>query len=120
MTVKYTNSWGDYLLEKKYAKELIEEGCVIISQHSDTAGPAVACEETDAGQPVYLVAYNQSMAQVAPTTYLTGAKINWEPYMVQAVKAVLEGKKSRTAQAERSMEMTLGPALKKDGCRCLN
>ena len=93
MTVKYTNSWGDYLLEKKYAKELIEEGCVIISQHSDTAGPAVACEETDAGQPVYLVAYNQSMAQVAPTTYLTGAKINWEPYMVQAVKAVLEGKK---------------------------
>lgn len=112
MTVKYTNSWGDYLLEKKYAKELIEEGCVIISQHSDTAGPAVACEETDAGQPVYLVAYNQSMAQVAPTTYLTGAKINWEPYMVKAVKAVLEGKKIEDCTGGTVNENDVGAGFK--------
>lgn len=92
MTVKYTNSWGDYQIEKEYAKELIEEGCVIISQHSDTAGPAVACEETDRTQVVYYVSYNDSMQEVAPTTYLTGAKINWIPYMTGAVKAVLEGK----------------------------
>lgn len=92
MTVKYTNSWGDYQIEKEYAKELIEEGCVIISQHSDTAGPAVACEETDRTQVVYYVSYNDSMQDVAPTTYLTGAKINWIPYMTGAVKAVLEGK----------------------------
>ena len=59
---------------------LIDEGCVIISQHSDTAGPATACEETAAGTPVYLVSYNQSMEDVAPTTYLTGCKINWELY----------------------------------------
>lgn len=89
MTVKYTNSWGSYQLEKEYAKELIEEGCVIISQHSDTAGPAVACEETDRSQAVYYVSYNDSMQDVAPTTYLTGSKINWTPYIVGAVKAVL-------------------------------
>ncbi|MBO5153484.1 MAG: BMP family ABC transporter substrate-binding protein [Eubacterium sp.] len=93
MTVKYTNSWNDYALEKKYAQQLIGEGCVIISQHSDTAGPAVACEQTDASQNVYLVAYNQSMADVAPTTYLTGCKINWEPYILAAAGAVLNGKK---------------------------
>ena len=52
MTVKYTNSWNDYVLEKKYAEQLIREGCVIISQHSDTAGPAVACEQTDSSQIV--------------------------------------------------------------------
>ena len=62
---------------------------MIISQHSDTAGPATACEETAAGTPVYLVSYNQSMEDVAPTTYLTGCKINWEPYMMGAVDAVL-------------------------------
>lgn len=89
MTVRYTNKWNDYRTEKKYAKDLIDEGCVIISQHSDTAGPATACEETAAGTPVYLVSYNQSMEDVAPTTYLTGCKINWKPYMMGAVDAVL-------------------------------
>lgn len=92
MTVKYTNTWGDYHLEKECAKELIEEGCVIISQHSDTMGPAVACEETDRSQEVYYVSYNESMADIAPTTYLTGSKVNWEPYMMKAVEAVLSGK----------------------------
>ena len=46
MTVKYTYKWNDYRTEKKYARELIDEQCIIISQHSDTAGPATACEET--------------------------------------------------------------------------
>lgn len=92
MTVKYTYKWNDYLLEKKYAAELINEGCVIISQHSDTAGPAIVCEETDAGTPVYLISYNQSMADIAPTTYITGCKINWKPYVTGAVGAVLEGR----------------------------
>lgn len=92
MTVKYTNTWGNYLLEKECAKALIDEGCVIISQHSDTAGPAVACEETDRSQVVYYVSYNESMGDIAPTTYLTGCKINWEPYMTKAVEAVLSGK----------------------------
>ena len=93
MTVKYTNSWNDYMLEKKYAEQMIREGCVIISQHSDTAGPAVACEQTDASQIVYLASYNQSMADVAPSTYLTGCKINWEHYILAAVEAVLSDKK---------------------------
>lgn len=91
MTVKYTNTWSNYYLEKECARELIDEGCVIISQHSDTSGPAVACEETDRSKVVYYVSYNESMRDVAPTTYLTGSKINWSPYMLQAVEAVLSG-----------------------------
>lgn len=98
MTVMYTNSWNNYTLEKKYAKELIEqEGCVIISQHSDTMGPATACEEEDRSREVYCVSYNESMSDIAPTTYLTGTRINWEPYITQAVKAVLENRKIESA-----------------------
>lgn len=93
MTVKYTNTWSSYALEKKCAEELIQEGCVIISQHSDTAGPAVACEETESDHIVYHVGYNQSMADIAPTTYLTGSTINWKPYIMAAVEAVLKDKK---------------------------
>lgn len=93
MTVKYTNSWSNYQLEKTAARELINEGCVIISQHSDTSGPAAACEETERTRTVYYVSYNESMRDIAPTTYLTGSKINWCPYMTKAVGAVLEGKR---------------------------
>lgn len=38
MEVNYTNSWGDYDTEKTMATAMIEDGCVIISQHSDTEG----------------------------------------------------------------------------------
>lgn len=93
MTVKYTNSWSNYHLEKTFAEELIEENCIIISQHSDTSGPAAACEETDVSKSVYYVSYNESMRDIAPTTYLTGSKINWTPYMTKAVEAVLAEKK---------------------------
>lgn len=65
---------------------------MIISQHSDTTGPAVACEEVKGEKIVYHVGYNQSMADVAPTTYLTGCRINWEPYISSAVQAVIEGR----------------------------
>ena len=91
MTVKYTNTWSSYSTEKQAAKELVDEDCVVISQHSDTAGPATACEETSSDVPVFNVSYNQSMLDVAPTTYLTGCKIDWKPYMKAAVDAVLNG-----------------------------
>ncbi|SDB59557.1 basic membrane protein A [Ruminococcaceae bacterium FB2012] len=92
MDVKYTNTWGNYAIEKKVAKEFIDDGCVIISQHSDTTGPAVACEEAFAYKNVYHVGYNQSMIDVAPTSSLISSRINWEPYMTGACEAVLKDK----------------------------
>jgi len=93
MSVKYTNSWNNYSLEKKYAKELIEEGCVIISQHSDTAGPSMACEQMRHDYQVYHVGYNQSMTDIAPSTSLFSFRINWGYYETAAVQAVMRGKK---------------------------
>ncbi len=96
MTVKYANTWANYHLEKSCARELIDQGCVIISQDTDTSGPAAACEEAGTSQPVYYVSYNESMRDIAPTTYLIGPRINWTPYMTAAVKAVLDGKDIET------------------------
>ncbi|MBR1741355.1 MAG: BMP family ABC transporter substrate-binding protein, partial [Lachnospiraceae bacterium] len=93
MRVRYTNAWTAYSLEKEMAEKMIEEGCVIISQHSDTIGPAVACENAETDHPVYHVGYNQDMIDVAPTTSLIGTRIDWSPYILAAVKAVLEGKR---------------------------
>lgn len=92
MSVINTNTWSNYNLEKRAAQELIDEGCTIISQHSDTMGPAVVCEATDKSVIVYHVGYNQNMIDIAPTTSLTGCRINWTPYITGAVKAVIKEK----------------------------
>ena len=93
MIVKYTYTWDSYSIEKDIAEQLIDEGCVIISQHSDTIGPAVACENSDREIPVYHVGYNQSMLDYAPTTTLVSCRINWTPYIVGAVEACLQNDK---------------------------
>ncbi len=92
MIVRYTNTWNNYSLEKICAQKLIDEGCVVISQHSDSIAPAVACEENYPVRTVYHVGYNQSMIDVAPLSSLISTKINWSPYMMGAIRAVMEEK----------------------------
>ncbi|MBR3015783.1 MAG: BMP family ABC transporter substrate-binding protein [Clostridia bacterium] len=92
MRVRYTGTWSSFALEKDCAKALIGEGCVIISQHTDTIGPALACEEALSQKKVYHVGYNQSMIDIAPSSSLISARINWTPYITGAVGAVLASK----------------------------
>ena len=92
MRVRYTNAWSSYNREKAAALALIDEGCVVICQHTDTIGPAMACEEAKDVHPVIHVGYNQSMVDIAPSTSLVGTRINWAPYVVSAVEAMLEGR----------------------------
>ncbi|MCR5358196.1 MAG: BMP family ABC transporter substrate-binding protein [Lachnospiraceae bacterium] len=93
MRVCYTETWSSYALEKSAAQLLIDEGCVIVSQHSDTIGPAIACEEASETEEVYFVGYNQSMAEVAPRSSLVTSRVCWEPYVTSAVDAVMMNKK---------------------------
>ncbi len=93
MKVCYTQTWSSYAQEKRAAQRLIDEGCVIISQHTDTIGPAIACEEkTSEERPLCFVGYNQSMTEVAPATSLVTSRICWEPYILGAVDAVATNK----------------------------
>lgn len=91
MTVNYTYTWSSFSEEKAKAQELIDEGCIIISQHSDTIGPAVACEE-NFQKNVFHIGYNQSMIDIAPRTSLVSTRINWTPYIQGAVQAMLDKK----------------------------
>ncbi len=92
MRVRYTGTWSSYSKEKAATRALIDEGCVVISQHVDTIGPAMACEEAAGTKRVYHVAYNQSMMDIAPSTSLIGCRVNWTPYVVGAVEAMLDGR----------------------------
>ena len=101
MSVRYTQTWSSYAQEKAAAEALIEEGCVIISQHTDTIGPAIACEEGSLNSPVYFVGFNQSMSEVAPSTSLVTARICWEPYVVSATDALMANKKIESVVSGR-------------------
>ena len=92
MKVSYTHTWSSYAQEKAAAMRLIDDGCVILSQHTDTIGPAIACEEISEKRPVYFVGYNQSMSEVAPAASLVTSRINWDPYILSAVEAVMNDK----------------------------
>ena len=92
MRVRYTGAWSSYALEKDCAAALIDEGCVIIAQHTDTIGPAIACEEAKSHRKVYHVGYNQSMIDAVPDVSLVSMRINWTPYIMGAVGAVFSSK----------------------------
>ena len=92
MKVRYTNTWSNYIKEKAVAQELIREGCVVISQHTNTTGPAVACEEASSFLTVVHVGYNQNTLDLAPSVSLVSTRINWTPYITGAVGAALAHK----------------------------
>ena len=89
MRVKYINTWEGYSIEKQAAQQLIDEGCVMISHHSNTIASAIACEEAEKPYPVYHIGYNQDMMDVAPTVALVSCRIDWSKYIISAVEAVL-------------------------------
>ena len=92
MKVTYTNSWFDIAKEKESALNLINSGCVLISQHADSEGAPKACEE----KGVPNVAYNISTISMGPNTALISSKIDWSVYFKLAINAVVDGDKIPT------------------------
>ncbi|MCR5788325.1 MAG: BMP family ABC transporter substrate-binding protein [Lachnospiraceae bacterium] len=92
MRVCYTETWSSYAQEKNAANRLIDDGCVIISQHTDTIGPAIACEEAAQNKDVYFIGWGQSMSEVAPAVSLVTGRICWEQYVLSATDAVMANK----------------------------
>lgn len=87
MEIMYTNSWNDPTVEAQVAKALIEKGCDVVSQHSDSTAPATTAEDNG----VWQVGYNNDMIDAAPNASLISARINWGIYVTEAVEAVING-----------------------------
>ena len=111
MEVTFTGSWYDETAEKEGANTLINDGCVLISQHADSMGAPTACEE--AGVPN--VSYNGSTESACPNTFIVSSRINWEPYFEYMINCVATGEAIATdwtgTLATGSVELTdLGSA----------
>ena len=107
MEVTFTGSWYDETAEKEGANKLIEDGCVLISQHADSMGAPTACET--AGVPD--VSYNGSTASVAPNTYIVSSRINWAPYFKVCFDAIENGTE---IPADWTGDLTTGSVLLTD------
>ena len=87
MEVTFTGSWYDETLEKEGATKLINDGCVLLSQHADSMGAPTACE--NAGIPD--VSYNGSTMEACPETFIVSSRIDWVPYYEYCIQAVQNG-----------------------------
>ena len=106
MEVTFTGSWYDQALETEGAQKLINDGCVLISQHADSLGAPSACEA--AGIPN--VSYNGSTIDAGPNTFIISSRINWVPYMEYMINCVINGEAIATdwtgTLATGSVELT--------------
>ncbi|MBQ6021762.1 MAG: BMP family ABC transporter substrate-binding protein [Clostridia bacterium] len=90
MEVKHTGMWYGELEEQRAASQLIASGCKIISQYSDSPGPANECAEKN----VPIVCYYTKISGISGADHLLAScKINWQPYFVFAMRAAIEGRK---------------------------
>ena len=87
MEVQFTGSWYDETAEKEAATLLINDKCVLISQHADSMGAPTACET--AGVPN--ISYNGSTQAACPNTFIVSSRIDWTPYFEYAIKAAMNG-----------------------------
>lgn len=88
MKVSFVNSWSDATAESDAALALCDQGCVLISQHSDNTTPATAAQS----KGKFHTGYNNDMTGVAPAASLISTRIDWCEYFYEAIKTVYEGK----------------------------
>lgn len=87
MKVNFVGSWSDATLEGNAAQALCDEGCIMISQHSDNTTPATAAQTAGA----FHTGYNNDMISIAPEASLIGTRIDWSIYFEYAIEAVANG-----------------------------
>lgn len=87
MKVTYTGSWNDPDKEGKVAQALIDLGCGVISQHSDSTAPATVAEQNG----MFQVGYNADMIEAAPNAAMVSSRIDWGVYFTQTVQNFADG-----------------------------
>ena len=87
MDVVYTGSWNDTGLESRTAQALINRGCGVLGQHTDSTGAATMAERMGAFQ----VGCHMDLRNVAPGAALLSAGADWGVYFTEAVEALLDG-----------------------------
>jgi basic membrane protein A len=81
------NAWNDPPKEGDAAEALIDQGCDIITQHTDSPAPLQAA----ASRGVKGFGQSTDMAKFAPGTQLSTSTDMWGPYYIKRIQDVLSG-----------------------------
>ncbi|RLC47430.1 MAG: BMP family ABC transporter substrate-binding protein [Candidatus Cloacimonadota bacterium] len=85
--VLWTNSWFDPVHEKEAANTMIADGCDIITQGTDSAGPQEAAEAAG----IYSIGYDSDMSMFAPKAHLTAPVWHWGIYYKDVATKIHNG-----------------------------
>ena len=85
--VVWVYSWFDPAQEAAAAEALIDQGCDIIMQHTDSTAPLTIAQQRGA------LAFGQAsdMTQFAPDVHLTAIIDEWGPYYIKRIEERLNG-----------------------------
>jgi basic membrane protein A len=85
--VRVTHRWFDPAGEALAARHLLEDGCDVIAQHSNTPSPQIEAQK--AGK--WGIGYNNDMRGDAPRATVTSVVWNWGVYYTWLAQSVLDG-----------------------------
>ena len=83
----WVNGWYDPGKEGDSAKALIDQGCDIICQHTDSAAPLQVAEQ----RGVHGFGEASDMIKMAPKAQLSSLVDHWDDYYVKRVTAAMDG-----------------------------
>ena len=81
------NSWFDPAKEAAAVQTLINLGCDVVAQHTDSPAGLQVCEQ----RKVWCFGQGADMSRFAPKTQATGIEDIWGPYYTSRAKAALDG-----------------------------
>jgi len=85
--VVWVNAWFNPGREADAARALIDQGCDVICQHTDSPAPLQLANE----RGVFGFGQASDMTKFAPRAHLTSSVNNWGDYYVSRAQAVLDG-----------------------------
>ena len=86
--VVWINSWYDPPREKEAAQSLIDQGCDVMYQNTDS--PAIV--QLAQAKGLYAFGQDSDMSRFGPKAHLSGNTLNWGVYYVKKVRDMLDGK----------------------------
>jgi len=87
ISVVWVNSWYDPGKEADATKALIDQGCDVITQHTDSPAPI----QTAGARGVWCFGQASDMTGFAPEWHATAILDVWDNYYVERTRAVMDG-----------------------------
>jgi len=111
MKIVWVSAWFDPGKETDAAKALVDQGCDVLMQHTDSPAAMKFAEE----KGIYAFGQASDMVQFGPNAQLTAIVDNWSPYYIKRVNALLNGswKSGDTWDGIKEGTVVLAPWSKK-------